>query len=179
MDLPAEVRLLIYEMLFRDPVSVILVSTTLYPIPHDPRLPLAFLRVCKAIYTEALPVLYGRNTFRIPCLFPQGYEQLGIARVVLPNVTLIRRVFENMHPDDPIVREEIATTYRDMGIQWDKLHLFAISVNGRVKEPVAKANEDWLYTPRDKDELKKLGIDARFIGRPSDWLVRKGSTVSR
>ncbi len=67
LDLPAEVRLIIYKNLFAWPEHIklrLLESGYIRPV-EAVKLNLRSLRTCKTFYTEACPVLYGINTFSV------------------------------------------------------------------------------------------------------------------
>nr|OQO28546.1 hypothetical protein B0A51_03721 [Rachicladosporium sp. CCFEE 5018] len=75
LDLPPELRLRIYELLFQPQVCYLKVARTVYtrrkstisatgrkePVPE----PMHLLRTCRLIYQEALPVFYSHTTFDI------------------------------------------------------------------------------------------------------------------
>ena len=65
--IPAEVRVKIWKQLFSVPydLSLIVNDDGSAAIDHFFRFPLQLLRLCKAVYTEAFPELYGFNLFAI------------------------------------------------------------------------------------------------------------------
>jgi hypothetical protein len=66
LDLPAELRLSVYEELLSDPEGLIaLCYNTKPPVCYHFQTYPAILRVCKKIYDEAHPVLWTTNTFYI------------------------------------------------------------------------------------------------------------------
>ncbi|PVH73865.1 hypothetical protein DL98DRAFT_42879 [Cadophora sp. DSE1049] len=74
MGLPAEVRIMIYELLLINPILGELASISKhdhYGAHQSYELHPAVIGVCKQVQTEATPILYGRNTFCVVCLpFP-------------------------------------------------------------------------------------------------------------
>lgn len=170
MNLPVELRLLIYEELLRASNKYAVITIDRRTIAIGFHLYPVILRICKAIYNEALPVLYGQNTF-LTYTFPRIYVTRWSGEYLRrSNAALIRRVIVMVRPFDVFDREVIKLSYSVMGIQWDKLSLWAVIMGNR--EYASQMNEDWLVTMRDPTELKKLGIDLTWaLG--ADWLVRK------
>ena len=74
MALPAEVRIIIYDLLLTSPIVGELASISKsdqYGAYRSYELHPAIIRVCRKVKTEATPILYGRNTFCVVCLpFP-------------------------------------------------------------------------------------------------------------
>jgi hypothetical protein len=80
LDLPIELRLAIFEIIFTVPATVLIQppvtghhgddpAVTSTPIPYiellpRPDIPINLLLTCRQICTDALPILYGRNTFQ-------------------------------------------------------------------------------------------------------------------
>ena len=70
LGVPCEIRITIYEYLFCYKDSIYLYARQSKAIGHNlgsslsNSLPL--LRTCKAVYAEAIPILYGGNTFNFP-----------------------------------------------------------------------------------------------------------------
>ncbi|KAH8888867.1 hypothetical protein GQ53DRAFT_748782 [Thozetella sp. PMI_491] len=92
LDLPAELRVAIYELLFRAPSTVVISPTNRHlpmyeilfrrsrgvqmaiydPSLSFPRLPVAFLVTCRQINREGTEILYGQNKFLVEHVIPLG-----------------------------------------------------------------------------------------------------------
>jgi hypothetical protein len=158
LDLPAEIRLLIYQELFggsrahrvwewvqRVPTRARgcepyreekeRVHGTLFHFDHDNtscRFQSALLRSCKTVYVEALPVLYANPVFEIS--MDAGRQ----GNLPLVNAAHIRRITTRAFEMATLSEREIGEGYRSAGIQWDKLSLFAIDMGRGLGSGIAK-----------------------------------------
>lgn len=158
LDLPTEIRLLIYQELFGGSTAHRVlewvqrvpphaqaceplrqeeerVHGLLFHFDHDNtscRFQSALLRSCKTVYNEALPVLYANPVFDISMY--AGRE----GNLPLVNAAYIRRVTTDAFGQETLNEGEIAEGYRSAGIQWDKLLLFAIDMGRGLGTGVAK-----------------------------------------
>jgi hypothetical protein len=120
-----------------------------------------FLRVCKMIYKEAVPVHYGTNTFCVS----QRQLMLGSSahRWLNPNISLVRRVFMNEHVEAGMYETWLEQLHENSGIQWDQLHSGAVrlgSLLGRSYDPNL-----WLFEVGDQEDQENQGNMGIF----SDW----------
>lgn len=149
LDLPTEIRLLIYEELFggarahmvhgweqrstdrivscqpHDSGEKERVHGQLFHLDHDDtscRFQSAVLRSCKTVYEEALPVLYANPIFNITIL----QEEIGTLSIL--NATHIRRLATKAWWLKSLKEQEIAEGYQLAGIRWNHLWLFAIDI---------------------------------------------------
>jgi hypothetical protein len=114
MNLPAEIRLQIYELLLVDDSCYMdMIKQATWPTPWTSNFPDAFVegngqlipklltislfRVSKTVSDEALPVFYGENTFLIPT-FPldnewlMKYQRVYFDMIGMRNASYIRQV---------------------------------------------------------------------------------------
>jgi hypothetical protein len=201
LDLPAEIRLLVYKELFGgsrahivwgydQPIPAEDVSCedrlskqpigALIHLDHDNsscRFQSAILRACRTVYHEALPVLYANPIFSIQ--FRPYCNAIHIRRIII-----YAKSFETLK------EQELAQQHTKAGLQWDKLQLCAVNMENGLgtgivwnmtdsyvpQPPIEyKANDiEWLYKAKDASELKRLGLCLRPF--PQEWLIRKGST---
>jgi hypothetical protein len=193
LDLPAEIRLLIYQELFGG-ARAHMVSEWVKQIPtrqseyepesferrrerihghllhldHDDtscRFQSAVLRSCKAVHDEALPVLYANPVFQI-LIFAGKEGQLPIV-----NAAHIRRITTCALEQETLKEHEIAEGYQSAGIQWDKLLLFAINMGNGLGSGLAKDGS------ADAIERAITGRATPIEYEASDvaWLFKAGS----
>ena len=158
LSIPLELRLLIYENLLRDSSRYIRVRSDLRSsISRGSELFPAILRVCKAVHTETLPVLYGTNTFSIQTFPADAQRTLSGVQLVPANAALIRRVFTVAHAEYVFDQEAIVKRYREIGIQWEKLHFWAAYIRAAGKH-MPKESDGWLVKPKGAHEVKRFDI---------------------
>lgn len=160
LDLPAEIRLLIYQELFggsrahrvleweqrvpnkeseHEPQSFERKKHRLHGhllhLDHDNtscRFQSAVLRSCKTVCAEALPVLYANPVFDISMY--AGRE----GNLPLVNAGHVRRITTCASGQDTLNEREIGEGYQSAGILWDKLLLFAIYMGRGLGSGIAK-----------------------------------------
>jgi hypothetical protein len=207
LDLPAELRLHIYEVLLLDPESYVLPVANLPPTRPNRSKSIypAILRTSKAVYSEALPVLYSGNTFMIRSFPPKFCVPELTAYIGEKNAGLIRRVFTIGRQGVKLDEEQLKEKYEAMGVQWDKLHVWACRglERGAPEEWIEEAgNGGWIENV-DVPGMRKLGLKeqwfsfARGLGhgdnsdidldqesedsgvytKGSGWVVKRGSTT--
>ncbi|KAF1931729.1 uncharacterized protein M421DRAFT_417491 [Didymella exigua CBS 183.55] len=163
LDLPVEIRLLIYKELFGgarahmvgnweqnvptqsigcepdDPRRKERIQGQLFHLDHDNtscRFHSTVLRSCKTVYDEALPVLYANPVFNISTFAGEK------GTLPLVNVTHIRRIMTRAWQEVSMKEQEIAEGYRLAGVQWDKLWLFAIDMGHGLGSGIARPLPD-------------------------------------
>jgi hypothetical protein len=141
LDLPVEIRLLVYEILLVDDSRYFRLYQTEH-YSHESsgswtRLTISLLRVCKTISEEVLPIVYGQNTFAIPT-FPLGCETMmalwraAVGMIGMRNAGFIRRVFAItdwtfverpglVTKPSGNAEADIDLWYSSVGIQWEQL----------------------------------------------------------
>lgn len=190
LDLPAELRLHIYEALLFDAESYILPVANLPPARPNRSKSIhpAILRTCKTVYHEALPVLYSTNTFMIRT-FPLQYcvPQLT-AYIRGRNSGLIRRVFTVGREGAKLEEQKLKEKYEAMGLQWAKLHIWACRglERGITERWIADADDGGWIEDVDLAGMRKLGLRGQWFDfaqelqyddtKGSGWVIRKGST---
>jgi hypothetical protein len=160
LDLPAEIRLLIFRELFGGSrTHRVLEWEQRIPskeIEYEPnsferaryrvhghvlhldhantscRFQSAVLRSCKTVYNEALPVLYANPVFSISMY--AGRE----GNLPLVNAAHIRRITTCASRQDTLNEREIEEGYRSAGILWDKLLLLAVHIGLGLGSGIAK-----------------------------------------
>lgn len=100
LDLPAEIRLLIYQQMFPcERVDIYAITGSLHKKENARYISgghLAILRTCRTIYTEAKPVLYGNSEF---CIHIQDYYWLHMwTRYHYEEVFDVEDFHEEPHP---------------------------------------------------------------------------------
>lgn len=182
LNLPAELRLQVYEILLLDPFSYIMLVSNLPPTrPHRSKsLYPAILRTCREIYNQALPILYSGNTFLIRT-YPMAYcvPQLT-AYIGKSHASLIRRVFTiyYRHRHGRIGLNKIVRLYKDLGVEWNELNVWACRI--RLEDDVVEAwgKEEWV-TRADELEMRRLGLRSEWFdfgeGGDAFWVAKKGS----
>ncbi|KAH7350295.1 hypothetical protein BKA66DRAFT_476512 [Pyrenochaeta sp. MPI-SDFR-AT-0127] len=177
MNLPVELRLIIYKELLSAPNRFVRLTYDLQPVASNLHLYPAILRACRAIYNEALPVLYGSNTFCMHTFPLRQIRKRHKAYIRPSKAALIRRIITFATSYIILDPERIKLYYRNIGIQWDQLSLWAVAMRSR-KYYSRKTCEDWLVTVRDTVELEQFGICATCNAWPI-WLIRKDSVRQR
>ena len=199
LDLPAEIRLLVYKELFGGSRVHIVwgddnipskVPTcedrpskhprgAIFHYDHDNtscRLQSAILRTCRTVHDKALPLLYASPIFEFR--WPP-YR----------NVSHIRLVMTWAVSFEALKEAELAQMHLEVGLQWDKLQLWAVHVScglgtdivkslvdfGTSRPPIEyKASDvEWLYQAKNTQELKHLGLCFRPL--PNEWFIKIGS----
>ncbi|KAF2240591.1 hypothetical protein BU26DRAFT_202967 [Trematosphaeria pertusa] len=192
MDLPAELRLHIYETLLVDTHSYIVPIANLPPArPHVSKsLQPVILRLSRQIHKEALPVLYSSNTFLIRtyplkrCV-PELTLYFG-----QENAGLIRRVFTVADNDWKEELVEVQKRYKAMGISWEQLQLWGVRIRPANPEDAQEAEDAegearrWTegsegLVEADEREMERLGVKAAWWefseSAGGRWVVKKGS----
>lgn len=124
------------------------------------------------------------RTFPLLRCVPQLTEYIG-----KHNAALIRHVFTIAQSNVTLDEEIIKSTYRELGIEWDKLHVWGVKVRGdevdqAVERLVGEADRQagegkgWVMSI-DEAGLKKLGIKDWWFEFEAEeerrWLVKRGS----
>jgi hypothetical protein len=190
LDLPAELRLSIYEELLSDPEGLIALRYGKLPVCYRfPTYP-AILRVCKKIYDEAHPVLWTTNTFYIH-MFSFGCLPGLAASLDRSNAALIRRIVTTSGATTsgsrPALDEEPLKRHHEaLGIQWDKLQLWAVKLSTfsdiypylKTDKSTNMGSRSWLDRHGEWITPDNLGLRDWWDeagARPTRWYVKKGS----
>lgn len=184
-DLPTELKVQIYEILLLDEASCILAIPDLPPTRPTPSKSLypVILRVSRSIYEEALPVLYGSNTWMIRTIPLERCVPALTAYIGPKNTRLIRRVLTSSSKLENISMVSIFDKYQDLGIDVANLQAWACrTLSGfGIADKLVKQNEE--LEKANLQKLRKLGaMEQRF--RPGykewednvEWVVWKGSS---
>ena len=89
--LPFDVRLAIYEAAFTTEQKLLIHYRCIEKDPPPPiNININFLRVCKTVYVEALPIIYTRNKFIMPRIWENYLARLsGEGLTMLSNLELV------------------------------------------------------------------------------------------
>lgn len=194
MDLPAEIRLQIYELVLVDNSRYMdlnkydwrqgnAVSTNESLIQKP--LTTSLLRVSKKVSEEALPVFYGQNTFRIPT-FPL-YDEAQKRRwrpyfdmIGKRNTGYIRRVMA-VHPGwtpqpwknlSESLEIDIKDWYNSIGIQWDLLKVWSCKISPSYES----AEECFLKEDAAFERVESETIEEGLEGDRHyyHWIAKRG-----
>jgi hypothetical protein len=93
-DLPAEIRLRIYEELYDEAYhsSLLIRSDSKIELISLARGHAALLKTCRTIYKEASPVLYDATTFRVQIYPVEGYSSHGNINRLCKSTPFLRLV---------------------------------------------------------------------------------------
>ena len=114
LNLPLEIRLLIYDELLVQPDELIRTFCTCRFCAHLQSPPLgrdclnpSLLRTNKAILTETLPILYSKNVFLFSCYGPFTYvTRMNFSRLRRNEITTMERAGTNGSPTGPLANRD-------------------------------------------------------------------------
>lgn len=190
MDLPTELRLKIYQMLFEDNDPVILQSKqpptfTTTPPHFFSRTSLAIASVCRQIRFEVIPIIFGERTFQIDCphvpdlVVEKFLLNIGASRKHLRFLEIGRYADSHWSRPDMFNRLLTCPNLR-------RIH-FRVHAIGKTPEDYAKffykSARLWLNVVAHCDRVGPSGLEViSFSNLPecwpgSDWNERGGSKL--
>jgi hypothetical protein len=184
LDLPAELRLSIYGELLSELDGFTVLRSGKPSVCYRSQLCPAILRVCKSLYHEAHPILYINNTFYLPT-FPLECSLHISGKVDGSNAAFIRRIITTSG-NRPILHERLLKHhYEALGIQWDKLQLWAVELGSSDCCPYFSKDKwtgtwsgPWLDRYEESATPDDLGLRDWWDEPgevPTRWYVKKGS----
>jgi len=191
MDLPTEIRLLVYEVLLVDNGRRFGLGSRFSSTGYaTKRLSTPILCTCKSICEEALPILYGQNAFEIDT-FPlksrarwreiyRHFDMIGVR-----NAGLIRQVCTTMNVKDESeiwgkfnkdLETELRSWYSSLNIKWDQLRVWACSCrvtsSGQQQSAELLAGGNQTFVEFGEETLVKIS-EPCLSGE--HWIAKKGS----
>lgn len=175
MQLPIELRLQIYEELLSSSTGLITLSSFGPARPIRCSFDPSILRASKTICAEALPILYGSNTFAMRVYNWEDLKRSYTVCMGSDNSTLIRRIQFEAHVEE-MGEVAVKSSVESMGMDWERLQSLAVKFGiglGAACGPEIGREQGWLAEVGSKKEVRLLGLRQWGPLKTVSWFVRR------